>query len=68
MRSEAAGDGFYRSPYTGTDYPRLQVITVAELLEGRSIAMPAVAGMDRTYRRAPRAKSSRVQIDEAKLF
>lgn len=42
MRSEAASAGFYRS--LGHDYPRVQLMTVAELLDGKRLAMPAVGG------------------------
>lgn len=40
MRQEAASAGFYSSPLYG-DFPRLQLLTVAELLAGTKVAMPA---------------------------
>jgi len=55
MREEAANAGFYRSPWDGKDYPRVQVLTVAELLDGRGIQMPAAAQLNTTYQRAKRA-------------
>lgn len=37
-------------------YHRLQLLTVAELLDGRSIEYPHVTGGNKTFREAPRAK------------
>lgn len=56
MRSEAAGAGFYHSPGWNRDYPRLQIITVADLLDGRGIDMPPIRQVSTTFKRAPRAK------------
>jgi site-specific DNA-methyltransferase (adenine-specific) len=39
MRKEAASGGFYKSPWG--QHPKIQLITVAELLEGKQIDMPA---------------------------
>jgi len=55
MRKEAASGGFYDSPW-GEKYPRLQVLTVAELLAGKGIAMPPIRQVSRTFKKAPRAK------------
>ena len=53
MREEAADAGFYVSPW-GTKHPRLQLLTVAELLDGKRIDYPPSQG-NVTYRTAPRA-------------
>ncbi len=53
MRAEAAGAGFYTSEAWGTSYPRVQLLTVRELLEGKTLAYPHVTG--ETFKRAPRA-------------
>jgi len=42
MRAEAASAGFY-SPL-GHDYPRVQLLTVGQLLDGRRIEMPVGQG------------------------
>ena len=55
MRTEAASAGFYSSPW-GT-HPRLQIITVGELLAGTRIQMPPVRQTSVTYKRAPKALS-----------
>lgn len=57
MRQEAADAGFYASPWDGRSYPRVQLVTVAELLDGRGVQMPAPAQLNVTYQRAERAKT-----------
>jgi DNA modification methylase len=61
MRTEAAEEGFYDSPWGGS-YPRLQILTVAELLDGKRIDYPNVEGMDRTFRKAPRAGAKAADV------
>lgn len=56
MRREAASAGFYHSPGWNKDYPRLQIVTVADLLEGKGVEMPPTRQVNVTFRRAPRAK------------
>lgn len=55
MRQEAANAGFYRSPWDGKDYARVQLLTVAELLDGRGIQMPAPSITNTTFQRAQRS-------------
>ncbi len=52
MREEAASAGFYTSPWGR--HPRIQLLTVAELLDGRRIDYPATTGANVTFQRAPR--------------
>jgi hypothetical protein len=59
MRTEAASAGFYRSPWTGKDYPKLQLLTVGELLEGKQVDMPAVRQTSQTFKKAPKAKAEK---------
>jgi DNA modification methylase len=62
MRREAASAGIYESPWG--KHPRVQLLTVAELLEGRQLDMPPEA-TNRTFKAAPRAakKAAAVQRD-----
>lgn len=54
MRAEAAGAGFYTAVGWGmTRYPRLQLLTVAELLQGRGIDYPRQVNI--TFKTAPKA-------------
>ena len=53
MRTEAASAGFYESAW-GT-HPRLQIVTVGELLDGRQLSAPPPRQTSVTFKRAPRA-------------
>jgi DNA modification methylase len=57
MRAAATDAGFYTSPWDGVSYPKLQILTVAQLLDGRGIAMPSINQLSSTFKRAPKAKS-----------
>jgi site-specific DNA-methyltransferase (adenine-specific) len=43
MLAEAAGAGFYHSPGWNRTYPRLQVLTIADLFNGQEVKMPMTA-------------------------
>jgi site-specific DNA-methyltransferase (adenine-specific) len=43
MVTEAASAGFYHSPLWNKDYPRLQILTIEQLLAGKEIEMPPSA-------------------------
>ena len=51
MRVEAAGAGFYTSPVSGSRHPRLQILTVAELMAGKGIDYPAAMGANISLQR-----------------
>jgi DNA modification methylase len=55
MRSEAASAGFYDGAW-GQKYPRMQLLTVGDLIDGRRIEMPDTSlGANVTHKRAPTA-------------
>ena len=55
MRSEAASAGFYVPPIPlEARYPRIQILTVSELLGGRRVEYPPQSNI--TFRKAPRAR------------
>ena len=56
MRTEAASAGFYESPGWGKKYPRLQLITVGELLDGKTIEVPPTKHTNVTFKKAPRVE------------
>jgi len=56
MRSEAAGSGFYDSPGWGKRYPRIQILTIAELLAGKGVEMPPLGQVNITLPRGSKAK------------
>ncbi len=62
MRTEAASAGFYDSPW-GTRHPRLQILTIEELLGGKVVDMPPTRDM-RTFKKAPKAKRAKTDHPE----
>lgn len=56
MRSEAASAGFYEAQW-GERFPRIQIVTVGELLAGRRLDMPR-GHSNVTVARAPRSQSA----------
>ena len=65
MRTEAAGAGYYESPWG--KHPRLQILTVEELLQGRAIDMPPIRQVSRTFKKARRAKGKPPENTELPL-
>jgi hypothetical protein len=60
MRTEAAGAGFYKTPYG--NHPRIQILTIKQLLEGARIDYPPqYARSDKTFKKAPKAKSKEAE-------
>jgi hypothetical protein len=51
MRDEAASAGFYRSPGWNRNYPKIQILTIEELLDG---AQPNLPPANITFQRAQR--------------
>jgi DNA modification methylase len=63
MQREAAEAGFYTSPGSsgaeGGKYPRIQLLTIRDLLEGaKSVQRPHLHPRDTTFRKAPRSRPS----------
>lgn len=55
MIAEAAGAGFYESPWDRKKRPRIQILTIEDLLSGKTIDMPPRQDI-RTFKKAPKAK------------
>ena len=55
MNTEAASAGFYQSPGWGKSYPRLQILTIDDLLDGKQIEMPPAYGTFKQAGRVPDA-------------
>ena len=53
MKTEAVAAGYYASPGWGQNYPRIQIVTVGELLQGAKINMPPTHA---TFKQAQRVK------------
>lgn len=56
MTREAVTAGFYNSPGWGKDYPRLQMLTIEELLRGKGIEYPPKTSV--TFKKAERYKAN----------
>jgi site-specific DNA-methyltransferase (adenine-specific) len=66
MRKEAAEAGIWQTKsLSGSKHPRLQILTIEDLLAGKKIDMPAQQEI-RSFKQAPKAKSRK--SDDAKLF
>jgi site-specific DNA-methyltransferase (adenine-specific) len=55
MEKEAVAAGFYHSPLVKRDYPKLQVLTIEDLLNGAEPKLPIVRG---TFKQAERVKDA----------
>lgn len=66
MRKEAAEAGMWQTKsLAGTSHPRLQILTIEDLLAGKRIDMPAAQDI-RSFKQAPKAKGRKKA--EAGLF
>lgn len=61
MRKEAAGAGFYTSPWG--NHPRLQLLTVGQLLDGKRVDAPPLHQASVTFRKAPKATGQTGEVD-----
>ncbi len=55
MTKEAVSAGYYHSPGWGRDFPRIQILTIDQLLGGAEIKMPPQFG---TFKQAQRVRQS----------
>ena len=53
MRTEAVSAGYYHSPGWNRDFPKIQILTIAELLAGADVKMPPEHG---TFKQAQRVQ------------
>ena len=60
MRTEASGAGFYQSAWG--KHPRLQILTIAELLEGKRVDMPPLRQVNVTFKQAPKARAEQPEM------
>jgi SAM-dependent methyltransferase len=58
MRTEAAEAGFYTSTWGKKKHPRIQILTIAELLEGKTVDAPPMRQVV-TFKKAPKAKKGK---------
>lgn len=60
MRTEAAGAGFYDSPW-GKRFPRLQILTIDELLKGKGIDYPPPGQVNVTFKKAVKIREDEMK-------
>ena len=51
----AAEKGFYHSPGWNKDYQRIQILTIEEILAGKTVQMPQT--LERTFKQAERVEA-----------
>jgi hypothetical protein len=56
MLKEAAEAGFYKSEAVHKDFPRLQILTINQLLNGAIVEYPRL--LDATFKQAPKARGA----------
>jgi adenine specific DNA methylase Mod len=55
MTKEAASAGFYKSPAFDQTFPRIQILTIEQMLAGKGIDFPRL--LETTFKQAPKAKA-----------
>jgi site-specific DNA-methyltransferase (adenine-specific) len=63
MKTEAASAGLYHSIGWGKDYPRIQILSIAELLEGAEVKMPPQHGTFKAAQRVQKTDAQQSSLD-----
>ena len=59
MKKEAAGFGFYKPEhFPGKEYPRMQLLTIEELLSGAEVKYPKTLAPQATFKKAAAKKKA----------
>ena len=62
MKKEAATSGFYHSPGWDKDYPRLQILTIEELLDGTEVKRPPSSVTFKRAKRVEKEDSEQIEM------
>ena len=65
MRTEAVSAGFYHSSVWQKDFPKIQIRTIAELLDGKAFEVPPHPSMYQAAERVRRDEGQQPSMDEA---
>ncbi|MBM3117989.1 MAG: site-specific DNA-methyltransferase [Chloroflexi bacterium] len=57
MLTEAVSTGIYHSPGWDKDYPKIQILTIEELLQGKTVDMPPLTQTGITFAKAPKVST-----------
>jgi DNA modification methylase len=69
MRADAASAGVYNSPLWNQPYPKIQILTVADLLAGTDrLQSPSLADTGKTFKAAPKTKVGKKELKQTPLF
>lgn len=64
MQTEAVTAGFHESRLWNKKYPKIQLLTVSDLLAGKQIEMPPVRQVGATFKKAPKASRPKVETED----
>jgi site-specific DNA-methyltransferase (adenine-specific) len=67
MKTEAATAGFYESALWNKKYPKVQLLTIAELLDGKRVEMPPIRQVGATFKKAAQVKEKAKEQAEIDL-
>jgi len=63
MTTEAVSAGFFHSPGWNKDYPRIQILTIEELLRGTEVKMPPQFGTFKQAQRVQQAEAEQAELE-----
>ena len=63
MITEAVSAGSYHSPGWHTDYPKIQILTIADLLKGAKVQMPIQYGTFKQVRRVREVEGEQAELE-----
>lgn len=64
MIVEAASAGFYDSPWGRKKHPRLQILTIEDLLGGKQVDCPPLGQVNITFKKAAKAKGKKTETQQ----
>jgi site-specific DNA-methyltransferase (adenine-specific) len=67
MEVEAVAAGYYRSPIWNKDYPKIQILTIEDILHGKTIDMPPLTQANVTFTKAPKIKKKQGEQPPLKM-
>ena len=63
MITEAAADGYYKSDFWGKTYPKLQILTIEQLLAGAAVQMPPETGTFLAAQKVKKQQGTQTTLD-----
>lgn len=63
MKTEAVSAGFYQAQGWGRKFPKIQILTIVELLRGADVQMPPAYGTFRGAQRVQRSSDDQLALD-----